>query len=372
VYRPTLSNYRHKIKLMRNERSECEGHIMCSKIKDNKNGLLDTSGKEYDLMEIFGFSCNFENSIFEDIPSFLGIITADLEMLSSLLPRKACRLLQKDTVIWINKSITYGPVDDPIVGLSMCYHARDGQDWLSSMGMRLDKAGGIEIYSAEEYLKSRNLWGVGGLLVHEFSHAYHNKFCKDGYENEKILDAYNIAMSRKLYDCVPVHGKQGIKKSVKSYACYNCMEFFAELSVAFLWQEQDGLNGCQVEYNKWYPHNFTQLYGHDIDSCYMLAKAWGISLKNIFKKNSLKNIPEKKIIQNIAENVDSLKRVPENFSELPEIKLKVWSELELRLELGLEYGLELGLELGLAERRLANPNHNPNPNRYPHLNLKES
>ena len=56
------------------------------------------------------------------------------------------------------------------------------------MGMRTDKAGGIEIYSAKEYLRTRHHWGVGGLLLHEFSHAYHDKHCKDGYDNTCILE----------------------------------------------------------------------------------------------------------------------------------------------------------------------------------------
>ena len=61
------------------------------------------------------------------------------------------------------------------------------KDWLSKMGMRTDKAGGIEIYSAEEYIRTRTQWGVGGVLLHEYSHAYHYKHCINGYENEHIL-----------------------------------------------------------------------------------------------------------------------------------------------------------------------------------------
>ena len=48
-------------------------------------------------------------------------------MLKILLPKKACLLLQKDTIIWINISITYGDVDDPVVGDSMCFHPHEGK-----------------------------------------------------------------------------------------------------------------------------------------------------------------------------------------------------------------------------------------------------
>ena len=64
------------------------------------------------------------------------------------------------------------------------------------MGMKVEKAGGIEIYSAQNYLKTRNNWGIGGLLLHEYSHAYHYKHCANGYKNEDILEVnltYNFS-----------------------------------------------------------------------------------------------------------------------------------------------------------------------------------
>jgi hypothetical protein len=92
-------------------------------------------------------------------------------------------------------------------------------------------------------------------------------------------------MEKKLYDCVPVHGPQGLKGGCKAYACYNCMEFFAELSVAFHWQ-RDCLDSCapyscEIEHNKWYPHNYVQLKKHDIKACRMLAKMWGVDMNSI-------------------------------------------------------------------------------------------
>jgi hypothetical protein len=109
--------------------------------------------------------------------------------------------------------------------------------------------------------------------LHEYCHAYHNKFCSGGYDCKIVREAYNTAMARKLYDCVRVHGKQGRKGPQKAYCCANCMEFFAELSVAFLYRDDD-----TFEYNKWYPHNYAQLKTHDPDSCVMLATMWGVEV----------------------------------------------------------------------------------------------
>jgi hypothetical protein len=78
-------------------------------------------------------------------------------------------------------------------------------------------------------------------------------------------------MEKGLYDAVAVHGPQGNKGRVKAYACANCMEFFAELSVAYLWNVDD-----TTEYNKWFPHNRKQLIDHDPHSAEILKQLWNL------------------------------------------------------------------------------------------------
>jgi len=78
-----------------------------------------------------------------------------------------------------------------------------------------------------------------------------------------------MAMNDGLYDCVRVHGPQG--PECKAYACTNAMEYFAELSVAFL----GGLDDTR-EHNKWYPFNRSQLREHDPRAFDMLCRVWGV------------------------------------------------------------------------------------------------
>lgn len=54
------------------------------------------------------------------------------------------------------------------------------------MGCTVEKAGGIEMYCPFDYVKTRGHWGDGGVILHELSHAYHNKHCEGGYECEDI------------------------------------------------------------------------------------------------------------------------------------------------------------------------------------------
>ena len=83
------------------------------------------------------------------------------------------------------------------------------------------------------------------------------------------MQAYNRAMTKKLYDCVAVHGPQMKRGGVKAYACMNAMEFWAELSTAYHYHLDDA-----TEYNKWFPHNRTQLLQHDPDSFAVLQRLW--------------------------------------------------------------------------------------------------
>ena len=113
----------------------------------------------------------------------------------------------------------------------------------------------MEFYDAKHYLSDCDHWGKGGLILHELSHAWHNIHIENGYDNKQIKEFYELAMKDGLYDCVRVHGPQG--PECKAYACTNAMEYFAELSVAFLGGLDDAL-----EHNKWFPFNRTQLREH--------------------------------------------------------------------------------------------------------------
>ncbi len=90
-------------------------------------------------------------------------------------------------------------------------------------------------------------------------------------------------MSEKLYHCVAVHGKQGINGPIKAYACSNCMEFFAELSVAYLYHmDSNSITGDLLggklsedcEFNKWFPHNRKQLLCYDAATFAIMKAIW--------------------------------------------------------------------------------------------------
>ena len=235
---------------------------------------LDTSAKHYDEVILGGWPCRVEPGSFPADMSLPGNgrnllrmrFELDLMAASICLPPEARAKLKKCTPIWINKSQSYGPKAAPVRARDACFHP--GAGWLKRNGMRPDKCGGVEFFDARHYLSDCDLWGPGGLMLHELSHAWHSKFVEGGYDNEEITEIYNMAMEDGLYDCVRVRGPQG--PSAKAYACQDQMEYFAELSVAFL-----GGQG-EEEHNKWYPFNRSQLRDHDPRAFAMLCRVWGL------------------------------------------------------------------------------------------------
>lgn len=236
---------------------------------------LDTSNKVYHEMTIGGWRCMCEDGVFQlhkDDKDVKKQLELDLQACALKLPPKACELLQKSVPIWINQSQKYGPKCAPVQGKGMCFHVHPS--WLCRNGMSAEKCGGVEIYEVANYLESRGLWhGTGGSLLHELSHAWHNKFVPDGYSNKDILACYEAAMEEKLYDCVQVHNRRGGIDECRAYAATNAEEYFAELSVAFL----GGVGEDEsLEFNKWFPFNRKQLKEHDPRAYEMLFKVWGL------------------------------------------------------------------------------------------------
>ena len=143
------------------------------------------------------------------------------------------------------------------------------KDWLIEHGLCEDKAQCVEINDGYRYSLDCDLWGYGGVMIHELSHAYHHSYMPDGYDNKEIKDCYEAAMKNSWYHRVKVHGPQG--PYAKAYACENCMEYFAELSAAFL----GGRDG-NVEFNKWFPFNRKQIKDYDPKGYEMLCRVWKV------------------------------------------------------------------------------------------------
>jgi hypothetical protein len=192
-YTPKTGDLRHRITVEpRNKRSVLlrfsKGYDISVSTVSLDNEVIDSSNKAYESVFIAGFEVKCEPGVFTDVPDLAETIILDITTLAKLLPTVACSKLQASTPIWLNKSLVYGPKHAPINELNVMFHPLDGAPWLKKHGLSVAKAGGVEICNAADYLRARDFWGPGGVLVHEFSHAYHNKFCSDGYECPDIIE----------------------------------------------------------------------------------------------------------------------------------------------------------------------------------------
>jgi len=234
----------------------------------------DTSQKKYVETTLGGWPVRLEAGLVKEKTSeegtYLNELASDLEALCLLLPPRARDQLRDTTPLYVNRSLRYGPAACALTGKGCCFHP--DESWLRTHGLSVDKKECVEMYTLKEYHESRKSWGVGGLMLHEFSHAYHWKCLPDGYGNKPVKECYTDAvMKRKAYDCVRVHGPQG--PTAKAYACTNQMEYFAELSSAFL----GGLRPDE-EYNKWFPFNRKQVAEHDPRAYELLQKLWNVNI----------------------------------------------------------------------------------------------
>ena len=267
VYRPSVTGagLRHTLTVS----SPTQVAVRVGKIDKE---LFDSSTKPYERVTIAGFCVCYEEGVFGrggDGPRARRLLEGDLEEVRRLLPAAACRRLQINTRIYVNENLSFGTKTNPIVGRGACFHPAGGAAWLKKNGCSIEKEGCIELYSIEDYITSHTHWGKGGSILHEFCHAFHNKLVPQGFDNEDIRAAYALAMSKRKYDAVAVHGPQGEDGPQRAYACANAMEFFAELSTAYLFRDNSW-----KEFNKWYPFNRAQLKTHDPDSYRLIERIW--------------------------------------------------------------------------------------------------
>lgn len=252
--------------------------------------FIDNERKVYTLEKVGPWRLQVEPGCWDDGENnnnvFKNQFQSDLMAATDRLPKHAVEKLAKTTTFWINKSWLQGRVNDPTSEDGACFH--EDQEWLKSNFHSIDKKFGIEFYSTDEYLTDFHLWGPGGVILHELSHAWHRLHVKYGYNNRDIIKCYRLAMKEKMYECVQYHTLEGVNDETRAYACNNAAEYFAELSVAFFSDgcsldhqtvAEDGKDdddGDVIEYNKWFPFTRKQLQQHDPRAYALLQQMWDV------------------------------------------------------------------------------------------------
>lgn len=214
---------------------------------------LPEQASDYESRTLVGFPLQINKALVEHDPELLSrvlmMLGSDLLMMQEVLPPPAFQRLQS-TTIWIELQ---GAVVDPgMSGRGMCYHA--SREWVTAAGLLPDKAGGVEICRAQDFIDWRR--NQPFMTLHEFAHAWHHII---GVDNPDIRAAYQHARDAGLYDHV-MHNMQ--TQPVKAYAMNNPTEYFSELTEAYF-----GLNDFE-------PFTRGQLQSHDPQGLAVIAKWW--------------------------------------------------------------------------------------------------
>ncbi len=173
----------------------------------------------------------------------LGLLDARLAEIERTVYRLPLRRLQK-VPIWIEGGVP---------GLrGVMYHW--SADWLRERGYNPEKARSVEIVDLRDFIawSQTQPW----LVMHELAHAYHDRAL--GEHNEAILAAYENAKRSGLYTQVKY-----IDGSTRpAYALTNRMEYFAELTEAYL-----GVND-------FFPFRRDELARHDPQGFALMEQVW--------------------------------------------------------------------------------------------------
>lgn len=223
--------------------------------KPQEEATPDTAPFDPVIRQIEGFTIHIDPKLLRGEHAAEG--AEALQMLASHLQRigimmPADRLKQLQTLeIWIEH-------DHPGINVEPGpYHP--GAAWLIERGYDPRLAKKVHVTRAASLLDPGQLAKHPSVILHELSHAYHHQIL-GGYDEPRILEAYEKAMAAGLYDEVLDH--RGNK--VRAYAATTPMEYFAEGTEAYF------------DRNDFYPFVRSELKEHDPVLHDLLEEIWGI------------------------------------------------------------------------------------------------
>lgn len=214
------------------------------------------SGWKYQTNVVEGWTVVINKRLVEEdstaTDKALELLGRQLRQIEQVVPAPAVAKLREVT-LWFSPPY-------PSVIPKAEYHP--GAGWLREHGRNPEMVKGVEFTNIRIFEAETER--MPNFALHELSHAYHDRFLPDGFENAEIKAAYERAKTEGLYDKVDRWAGKGRPYThERAYAMTNPMEFFAELSEAFFAR------------NDFYPFTREELKQHDRETDLMLAKVWG-------------------------------------------------------------------------------------------------
>lgn len=201
----------------------------------------------YEDQRIEGWTVRIERAALADPdwPAARRLLTDHLFRITRKLPAESLAKTRK-VVVWVHQESEWTRC--------MAYHP--SSQWLSENGLNPKMAGGIEVGNLDAFLSwtQQQPW----MVLHELAHAYHHLELPQGFQNPKVLAAYNAAMQAGIYEEVR-HWNGG---TTKHYATTNQQEYFAEATEAYF--------GA----NDFFPFVRAELQHHDPEGLKLMQEIW--------------------------------------------------------------------------------------------------
>lgn len=204
---------------------------------------------QYETRRLEGWPVRIHRNFLAEKPELaaqvLELLADQLRGVKRMVPARAVERLQGVT-IWVEENEPHHP--------AMCYHP--DPDWLREHDMNPEKALGVEIANARNFLSwiKQQPW----MVLHELAHAYHHQFLPDGFGNAGVKKAHEKALGEGLYDGVlHIQGQE-----IEGYGGRDPMEYFAEGSEAYFGT------------NDFYPFVSAELKRHDPRLFQLLNELW--------------------------------------------------------------------------------------------------
>ena len=182
------------------------------------------------------------NSALYDVT--LNVLDSQLSDMEKALPPTALKSLQQ-VPVWVElHSLTNSAAQ---------FHP--SEDWLRQNGYNPEKAGGVEISNASNFV----VWSRSdqpSIILHEMAHAWQFRFSDNSID---FSDPYEEAVASGIYESVD--HIDGTAQS--AYALTDDKEYFAEVTEAY------------YGVNDFYPFNRDQLRAFDPAGYSLVEKAWG-------------------------------------------------------------------------------------------------
>jgi hypothetical protein len=224
--------------------------------------------EHYETRKLEGWTLRINKDLLQDAAlsdKVLRLLEFQLYQIKRVVPALAVGRLQ-EVSIWIE-------LNDPKFP-GMCYHP--SADWLKEHDLNPEKAGGVELANATNFLSwsKEQPW----MVLHEMAHSYHHRVL--GYDNPEIKAAFTDAVASKKYENVlRINGKME-----KHYALNNDQEYFAEATEAYF-----GVND-------FYPYVRSELKQHDSKIYELLGKLWGNDASDV----PTRTVAEKEKVSSIS------------------------------------------------------------------------